>query len=250
LFQSRLPNCFRSRVVFEFRSLTFFYMQLYKSSNLLPTPTAWLPLSSKFFCRLRTHYFQPSATCSTMNNDEDEVKASGRRVISATDHNVTYKADPNAQLVPQDSSPVESLARRDSNNSKAPGRLSIRKKPSSSEFSRQVLAHRVYSSQRQHQADRVDLRTAAVATSEPIGTVTHNLLSKVAIADTNQKRVPCQRQSTQRRRRQHPMHRARSQTGALQKLLRPKVRVQDLLAALQTPADVLLRSIQNAVCLT
>jgi len=110
-------------------------------------------------------------------DDEVEVKAGGRRVISVTDHNVTYEADPNAQLVPQDSPPADSLStRRDSINSKAPGRLSIRKKPSSSEFSRQVLAHRVYSSQRQHQADRVDSRTAAVAASEPIGIVFHNLL--------------------------------------------------------------------------
>ena len=147
-----------------------------------------------------------------MNNDEDEVKASGRRVISATDHNVTYEADPNAQLVPQDSSPVESLARRDSNNSKAPGRLSIRKKPSSSEFSRQVLANRVYSSQRQHQADRVDARTAAAATAaipEPTGTVMLSLVSKGTIADTKQKRVPCHPQSTHHQPRRHQALRAR-----------------------------------------
>lgn len=111
-----------------------------------------------------------------MTNNEDEVKTAGRRVISATDHNVTYEADPSAQLVPQDNSPVESRPQRDENSSKAPGRLSIRKKPSSSEFSRQVLANRVYSSQRQHQADRVDARAVAAATSEPIGTVILRLL--------------------------------------------------------------------------
>jgi len=123
-----------------------------------------------------------------MTNDEDEVKASGRRVISATDHNVTYEADPNAQLVPQDSPDTETRPQRDENNAKVPGRLSIRKKPSSSEFSRQVLANRVYSSQRQHQADRVDARTAAAATTaipEPTGTIMLSLSQKALLLTQN-----------------------------------------------------------------
>jgi hypothetical protein len=143
-----------------------------------------LILSTAVLFRLTTNSSQYLANCSAMIEDDVDVKASGRRVISATDPNVTYAADPNAQLVPQDSSPAGTPLRHAEDSAKVPGRLSIRKKPSSSEFSRQVLANRVYSSQRQHQADRVDARAVAVATSEPIGTVTHSLLLKGTLTNT------------------------------------------------------------------